>query len=109
MKFHELKDIVMTFSSKPGGKTDDSWDDAEVSVWNPIEQQSMKLLFAGSSKSMNDENQRRIHFLASPVGNNHLVTDAFKDALKKIFPNIREETLAEYTKVFVKSLVELKK
>lgn len=109
MNFHELKDVVMIYSSGPDGKPDYSWENAKISVWDSLEQREMDLVFTGSSKPVDDKHPGRIQFIVNRIGNDRLVTDAFASAIKKIFPNISEETANEYTNVFVKELVELKK
>ena len=104
--FHDLKDIVMVYSSDQNGKPDYSWDKAKIVVWNPLEQREMKLTFTGSSKGETEED-REIHFIVDYAGEG-LLTGAFRKTLKTIFPNIDESTIKEYDKVFFSKLLEEK-
>ena len=106
MKFNDLKDIVMIYSSDPDGKPDYSWDKAKIVVWNPLEQREMNLTFTGSSKG-ETEKDREIHFNVSYAGAGSL-GEAFRKTLKVLFPNIRETTADEYEKVFFNKLLEEK-
>lgn len=103
MKFNELKDIVMIYSSDPDGKPDYSWDKAKIVVWNPLEQREMNLTFTGSSKE--NEKDKKIYFNVSYAGDGSL-GEAFRKTLKVLFPNIRETTADEYEKVFFNKLLE---
>lgn len=103
MKFNELKDIVMIYSSDPNGKPDYSWDKAKIIVWNPLEQREMNLTFTGSSKE--NEKDKKIYFNVSYAGDGSL-GEAFRKTLKVLFPNIRETTADEYEKVFFRKLLE---
>ena len=104
---HDLKDIVMIYSSDQNGKPDYSWDNAKIVVWNPLEQQEMKLTFTGSYKGETEED-REIHFIVDYAGGG-LLTTAFQNTLKTLFPNIDESTIKEYEKVFLTKINEQKK
>lgn len=104
--FHDLKDIVMVYSSDQNGKPDYSWDKAKIVVWNPLEQREMNLIFTGSSKGKTEED-REIHFIVGYDGEG-LLPGAFRKTLKTIFPNIDESTIKEYDKVFFSKLLEEK-
>ena len=110
MLFHDLKDIVMVYSSNENGKPDYSFDKAEISVWNPTEQREMNLTFTGSERP-NSEHPGKIHFNVSYKNNEdtNILNTAFDNSLKKIFPNISSETLEEYQKVYLQELLNLRK
>ena len=56
MDFHDLKDIVMIYSSDKDGKPDYEWEHANIVVWDPKRQRKGKLVFTGSSKPENEIN-----------------------------------------------------
>lgn len=56
MNFHDLKDIVMIYSSNSDGKPSYEWESASISVWDPKLQRKGKLFFTGSSKPENEIN-----------------------------------------------------
>lgn len=105
--FHDLKDIVMIYSSDENGKPDYSWDKAKIVVWNPLEQREMNITFTGSSKGKTEED-REIHFNINYASEGFL-TEAFQNTLKMLFPNIEESTIKEYEKVFFSKINEQKK
>ena len=107
MNFHDLKDIVMIYSSDKEGKPSYEWDKAKIKVWNPLEQREMDLTFTGSSKGEKEEDYK-IHFNANYKDQGTLM-DAFDNTLKILFPNIEKETIKEYEKVFLNKLIEQKK
>jgi hypothetical protein len=108
MTFHDLKDIVMIYSSGKDGKPDYTWDKAKIVVWNPAEQREMELVFTGSERP-DDTNPGKISFNVNYKGDRKDVFDAFNATLKKVFPNIEEKTLKEYQKVFLTELVKYRK
>lgn len=105
--FHDLKDIVMIYSSDHNGKHDDSWDKAKLVVWDPLEEREIHLIFTGISKG-ETENDREMHFNVS-YSESDVLGEAFKKTLKVLFPNIEEDTMEEYSKVFSNKLLEEKK
>lgn len=108
MNFHELKDIVMIYSSHDG-KPDYTWDKAKITVWNPFEQKEMQLCFTGSSKGDKPEDYK-IHFNVIYKDEGHEdVFDAYKNALKRIFQNIDDEQLNAYGGVFCEELLKTRK
>lgn len=62
MKFHDLKDIVMVYSSTPEGKTDYSWDKAKIVVWDHKRQLEGELYFTGSSSRPEKEINFNVEF-----------------------------------------------
>ena len=108
MNFHELKDIVNIYSSGPDGKPDYSWENAKISVWDSLDQREMDLTFVGSIRP-SETNPGKIQFVAKREGDDCLPADVFEKTLKKIFPNISDETSKEYTKVFLQELSNAKK
>lgn len=108
MIFHDIKDIVMIYSSTPEGKPDYTWDKADITVWNPAEHRKMKLVFTGSERP-NDEHKGRINFNVNYLDDGKDVFDAFKSTLKRIFPNIECKTLKEYEKIFIEEVVNSRK
>lgn len=108
MNFHELKDIVMIYSSRDG-KPDYTWDKAKIKVWNPSEQREMDLVFTGSQKGDTPE-EYSIHFNVNykEEGRGD-VFNAYINALKRIFPNIADEQLNAYSGVFCEELLKTHK
>lgn len=114
MNLHELKDIVTIYSCNEQGKPDNSWERAKITIWNPNEQREMDLVFTGSDRGGCDENtpseNRKINFNVQYVDPDRKdIFDAYNNALKKIFPNIDDSTLKEYSKVFLQELLNLRK
>lgn len=107
MTFHDLKDIVMIYSSDQNGKPDYTWDKAKIKVWNPLEQKEMKLIFTGSSRAEKPEDYE-IHFNASYQEGNTCI-DAFENTLRAIFPGIEDSTMQEYKKIFLQEINYLKR
>lgn len=108
MNFHELKDIVMIYSSHDG-KPDYTWDKAQIVVWNPSEQKEMQLCFTGSSKGDKPENYKinfNVNYKEEGRGD---VFAAYRNALKRIFPNIADEQLNAYGGVFCEELLKTHK
>ena len=56
MDFHDLKDIVMIYSSGKDGKPDYEWEHADIAVWDPRAQRKGRLIFTGSSRPANEIN-----------------------------------------------------
>ena len=56
MDFHDLKDIVMIYSSDSDGKPSYEWEHADIAVWDPKRQRKGKLIFTGSSRPENEIN-----------------------------------------------------
>ena len=106
MTFHDLKDIVMIYSSDQNGNPDYSWDKADIVVWNPVEQAPMSLCFTGSTRPCKEHNGK-IHFNASYQEGNTCI-EAFENTLRLIFPNIEDSTIQEYKKVFLQEITNLK-
>lgn len=107
MTFHELKDIVMIYSSSPSGLSSYEWNKAKIKVWNPAEQREMNLVFTGSTKEESPEDYK-IHFNVNYVDEKESIIDAYKSTLKELFPDISDETLTEYTKVYIQKLLKRK-
>ena len=108
MNFHEFKDIAMIYSQTDGGKPDYTWDKAQIKVWNPSEQREMELVFTGSQKCDTPE-EYSIHFNVNYKNDEIYVFNAYREALKTIFPNISDETLLDYKRVFINKLIEQRK
>lgn len=108
MNFHEFKDIAMIYSQTNEGKTDYTWDKAQIKVWNPSEQREMDLVFTGSQKGDTPE-EHEIHFNVHYKNNEMEVFNAYREAMKTIFPNISDETLLDYEHVFINKLIEQRK
>lgn len=108
MNFHEFKDIAMIYSQTNEGKTDYTWDKAQIKVWNPSEQREMDLVFTGSQKGDTPE-EHTIHFNVNYKDDGINVFNAYREALKAIFPNISDETLVNYEHVFINKLIEQRK
>ena len=105
MNFHELKDIVEIYSQTPDGKFDNTWDKAEIKVWNPDEQREMKLYFTGSSKGETPE-KHVINFNVQYKDENYKdVFIAFVNTIKKIHQNISEEDVKKYKNTFINELI----
>lgn len=105
MNFHELKDIVTIYSQTPDGKFDNTWDKAEIKVWNPNEQREMKLYFTGSSKGETPE-KHLINFNVQYKDENYKdVFIAFVNTIKKIQQNISEEDIKKYKNTFINELI----
>ena len=110
MIFHELKDIVMIYSSGQNGKPDYSWDKAQIKVWNPAQQREMELIFSGSTRG-GDENTpseyRALHFNVDYKEDRTTnVITSFEETLRQIFPNIEDHTVHEYTNRFIETLAK---
>lgn len=108
MNFHEFKDIAMIYSQTNEGKSDYTWDKAQIKVWNPSEQREMDLVFTGSQKGDTPE-EHSIHFNVHYKNDEIGVFNAYREALKTIFPNIGDETLVDYEHVFINKLIEQRK
>ena len=107
MTFHNIKDIVMIYSSGNDGKPDYTWDNAQIKVWNPTEQREMDLVFTGSERP-NDQHPGKINFNVNYKDDTNDVFDAFCVTMKSIFPNIEESTLKEYQKRFMQDVVNIR-
>ena len=107
MNLHELKDIVMVYSTDSNGKPSYEWDKAKIVAWNPLEQREMDLVFVGSNKGESPE-EYKIHFNVNYKDQGFLM-DVFTDTLKTLFPNIDEDTTKEYMKIFLNKLSDRKK
>lgn len=108
MNFHEFKDITMIYSQTQEGKSDYTWDKAQIKVWNPSEQREMDLVFTGSQKGDTPE-EYSIHFNVHYKNDEIGVFNAYREAMKTIFPNISDETLVDYEHVFINKLIEQRK
>lgn len=70
---HDLKDIVMIYSS-PDAKAD--WDDADIVVWSPEEQKEYRLVFCGSTRPedghtiLDETGYGKINFVIYPIESN---------------------------------------
>ena len=80
MDFHDLKDIVMIYSSDNEGKPSYEWEHADIAVWDPKRQRKGKLIFTGSSKPENEINFN-INF-EDDLGPG--VIEAFNEVLEKM-------------------------
>jgi hypothetical protein len=108
MTFHDLKDIVMIYTSGKDGKPDYTWDKAKIVVWNPEEQKQMNLVFTGSSKGDKPEDYE-IHFNANYEDEQQVnVFDAFDNTIRSLFPEITIEQLREYKTNFMKEILNQK-
>lgn len=107
MNFHELKDIVSIYSTHEG-KYDNTWNNAQIKVWNPVEQREMDLVFTGSSRGETPE-QFQINFNISYKDQAPRdVFEAVKNTLKALFPKANEEELKEYNGLFMKELYQVR-
>lgn len=108
MNFQEFKDITMIYSQTPDGKFDNTWDKAQIKVWNPSEQREMELVFTGSQRGNTPEEYSinfNVHYKNDEIG----VFNAYREAIKTLFPNIDDETLLNYEHVFINKLIEQRK
>jgi len=107
MNFHDLKDIVNIYSSVDG-KSDYTWDNAKIYVWNPSNQKEMNLVFTGSERAEN-KTDYKIHFNAEFIDANPFAfQDAFENTIKKILPNITDEELQEYKTAFLQEIIRMR-
>ena len=65
MNFHDLKDIVMIYSDRTYNKPDNpsiDWDNANIVLWDPVQQKRYDLVFTGSQRGATDADPKTINF-----------------------------------------------
>ena len=98
MKIRDLKDLIDIY---------EDWPNADIKVWMPSLQKEYELVFSGSENK--GENNRKLNFIAIPKEKSDPVLGflySFEETLKKIFPNISEDTLKDYSKLYLEEIVK---
>ena len=104
MKLKDLKELLSIYMYSSDGRTRDyTWDEAEISLWDPSAQREMNLVFTGSSRD-DDPAKSKICFNVSYKKQQNSPIYAFMEAIKAM--DLSGEQENKMFRIFIDKLKE---